>query len=210
MEACIGFDRRGDGPESLDKFVLGEMDMPNDIDRRRWRRRGRVGLGHSTLLWVQEPGGAAKGAEAGSHGGAKLRAVGNEPFPFEGFARGCRISACRRGSGHLDNDPVAAAGYFASIARREFAEAAGQSLDRLAPADMAGADTLSGDDAACDPGAELCFLQQDAVPGPGHRPAPRDCRRLRIDYTALWSLRGHRDIIVLPAFKDPAHIPGLP
>src|SRR3546814_10801805 len=85
------------------------MDIPHDINRRRWRRRGRVGLGHSTLLWVQEPGGAAKGAEAGSHCGAKLRAVGNEPFPFEGFARGCRISACRRGSGHLDTDPVAAA-----------------------------------------------------------------------------------------------------
>src|SRR3546814_17257124 len=57
IEARIGFDRIGDGPEALDKFVLGEMDMPNDIDRRRWRRRGRVGLGHSTLLWVQEQGG---------------------------------------------------------------------------------------------------------------------------------------------------------
>src|SRR3546814_14332358 len=112
------------------------MGSPQDINRRRWRRRGRSGLGQSTLLWWQEPGGAAKGAEAGSHGGAKLRAVGNEPLQFEGFARGCRISACRRGSGHLDNDPVAAAGYFASITGREFGAAAGQSLDRLPQADM--------------------------------------------------------------------------
>src|SRR3546814_3402618 len=73
IEARIGFERIGDGPEALDELVLGEMDIPHDINRRRWRRRGRAGLGHSTLLWVQEPGGAAKGAEAGSHGGAKLR-----------------------------------------------------------------------------------------------------------------------------------------
>src|SRR3546814_9819465 len=68
IEARIWFDRIGDGPEALDKFVLGRMDMPNDIERRRWRRRGRVGLGHSTHLWLTETGDAAHGAETGRHG----------------------------------------------------------------------------------------------------------------------------------------------
>src|SRR3546814_11523473 len=74
IEARIGFERIGDGPEALAELVLGEIDIPHDINRRRWRRRGRAGLGNSTLRWVQEPGGAAHGTGAGSPVGAKLGA----------------------------------------------------------------------------------------------------------------------------------------
>src|SRR3546814_16144528 len=56
IEARIGFARIGDGQEALDKFVLGDMDMTNDIDRQRRRRRGRVGLGISNFPWIPAPG----------------------------------------------------------------------------------------------------------------------------------------------------------
>lgn len=79
----------------------------------------------------------------------------------------CRLSAL-----DLNPDKMAAARGCTDVAGGEIAQLAGQSLDRLAPADLAGADVPVAPMAAVEPAAQVSPLLKKRVLGPPTKATP--------------------------------------